>query len=46
MADLLHTSSPAAGTTRLSEWAQAHQDTLGLNMQVSWPGGSNSQFET
>jgi uncharacterized protein YbjT (DUF2867 family) len=30
MADLLHTSSPAAGTTRLSEWAQAHQDTLGL----------------
>ena len=30
MADLLHTSSPAAGATRLTEWARAHKDSLGL----------------
>ncbi|MBI2890076.1 MAG: NAD(P)H-binding protein [Nitrospirae bacterium] len=29
-ADLLHTSSPPAGKTRLTEWAWAHKDTLGV----------------
>ena len=29
MADLLYTQSPPAGTTRLSEWARAHAETLG-----------------
>jgi NADH dehydrogenase len=29
MADLLWTPSPPAGTTKLSEWARAHADTLG-----------------
>ena len=28
--DLLATSSPPAGTTRLSDWARAHGDTLGV----------------
>ena len=30
MADLLHTGSPAAGATRLTAWARAHKDSLGL----------------
>jgi uncharacterized protein YbjT (DUF2867 family) len=30
MADLLHTDSPAAGVTRLTEWTRLHKDTLGL----------------
>ena len=30
MADLLHTDSPAAGATRLTEWTRLHKDTLGL----------------
>jgi nucleoside-diphosphate-sugar epimerase len=29
MANLLHTGSPAAGTTHLTEWARAYKDTLG-----------------
>jgi hypothetical protein len=29
MADLLVTSSPPAGPTRLTDWAQQHADTLG-----------------
>ena len=29
MADLLHTDSPPAGPTRLTDWARAHADTLG-----------------
>jgi hypothetical protein len=29
MADLLHTDSPAAGTTRLTDWAREHKDDLG-----------------
>jgi len=31
MADLLWTPSPAAGPTKLSEWARAHAPTLGLH---------------
>jgi NADH dehydrogenase len=30
MAELLYVDSPPAGSTRLSEWASAHADTLGL----------------
>ncbi len=30
MAELLYTDAPAAGRTRLSEWASRHADTLGL----------------
>ena len=30
MADLLHTSSPPAGDTRLTDWAKQHATTLGL----------------
>ena len=30
MANLLCTDSPAAGTTRLSDWAREHKDTLGV----------------
>jgi len=30
MADLLCTDSPAAGTTRLTDWAREHKDTLGV----------------
>jgi uncharacterized protein YbjT (DUF2867 family) len=30
MADLLHSDSPAAGATHLTEWAHTHKDTLGL----------------
>lgn len=30
MAGLLCTDSPAAGTTRLTDWAREHKDTLGL----------------
>jgi NADH dehydrogenase len=30
MADLLCTDSPPSGATRLSEWARAHADTLGV----------------
>lgn len=30
MANLLYVESPPAGTTRLTEWAQRHADTLGL----------------
>jgi len=30
MADLLCTESPPAGTTRLTDWAAAHADTLGM----------------
>jgi NADH dehydrogenase len=30
MADLLHTGSPAAGATRLTDWACEHKDTLGI----------------
>jgi hypothetical protein len=29
MQDLLYTPSPPAGTTRLTDWARAHADTLG-----------------
>ena len=29
MSDLLHTDSPPAGTTRLTEWARQHADRLG-----------------
>ena len=29
MQDLLYTDSPPAGTTKLTEWARAHADTLG-----------------
>lgn len=29
MADLLHTNSPPAGETKLTDWAQAHADVLG-----------------
>ena len=29
MADLLATSSPPAGSTRLTDWARKHADTLG-----------------
>ena len=29
MQDLLYTPSPPAGTTRLTDWAKAHADTLG-----------------
>ncbi|MHC4993192.1 MAG: SDR family oxidoreductase [Planctomycetota bacterium] len=29
MADLLHTNSPPAGTTRLTDWMQEHRDGLG-----------------
>lgn len=31
MADLLYTSSPPAGPTKLTEWAREHKDTLGMN---------------
>ncbi|HEX7620495.1 MAG TPA: NAD-dependent epimerase/dehydratase family protein [Anaerolineales bacterium] len=31
MADLLCTDSPAAGKTRLTDWAREHKDTLGVN---------------
>ncbi len=31
MTDLLYTDSPAAGTTRLSDWVREHKDTLGLH---------------
>jgi len=30
MADLLHTESPAAGKTRLSDWARENAETLGI----------------
>jgi len=30
MANLLCTDSPAAGTTRLTDWAREHKDTLGM----------------
>ena len=30
MADLLHTDSPPAGETKLTDWAMAHADTLGV----------------
>ena len=30
MADLLYTDSPAAGTTRLTEWVRQHKDSLGV----------------
>ena len=30
MADLLYVDAPPAGTTRLTDWAQTHADTLGL----------------
>jgi NADH dehydrogenase len=30
MADLLCTDSPASGTTRLTDWAREHKDTLGV----------------
>jgi NADH dehydrogenase len=29
MADLLHTDSPPAGSTRLTDWVREHRDTLG-----------------
>jgi len=31
MADLLHVDSPAAGTTRLTDWIREHADSLGRN---------------
>ena len=31
MANLLCTDSPAAGATRLTDWAREHKDTLGVN---------------
>ena len=30
MADLLYTTSPPTGSTRLSDWAREHADTLGV----------------
>jgi NADH dehydrogenase len=29
MANLLHVDAPPAGTTKLTEWAKDHADTLG-----------------
>lgn len=31
MADLLHVNTPPTGTTRLTDWAREHADTLGLH---------------
>ena len=30
MADLLYTTSPPTGSTRLSDWAREHAETLGV----------------
>jgi NADH dehydrogenase len=45
MADLLVTSSPPAGSTRLTDWAREHADTLGKHYASELARRKNRQVE-